>query len=115
MRLAVPLLFVALGAAVAGVDACTATGAPKPQTVADLKALEADALEGLPVACMVVDVVDPAATAVCAILDAADNVIATATARGTPAAVTALVAAKPMPASVAASIQVQRAVGRARL
>ena len=86
---------------------CLPSGAPTPQTVADLKAAESDVLEALPVACTIADILDPTgATVVCAILDADGAALSTVTkALPSPAIAAAVVAAHPAAPVVAKSLK----------
>jgi hypothetical protein len=68
---------IPLGIAIFG---CNANGTPKPQTVVDIKAIEADVFELIPVGCAVATALDPGgAIIVCAVIDAAENVLKSVT------------------------------------
>jgi len=83
--------------------ACLSSGAPKPQTIADLQAAEADLKVAIPVACVLADALDPALmTAICVVADAADNLLTTpaVVTTGSSSQAAALVMAHPATAAV---------------
>jgi hypothetical protein len=100
-----PVLFMALLGLI--LAACNPNGTPKPQTVQDLKTVEATLLDDLPVACTIADAIDPAQmTAICAVVDTADTLLTAAhvVQTSSPAAAAALVAAHPASPAVVAKL-----------
>ncbi len=75
--------------------------------LASLNTAETTVLDALPVACTIADAIDPAgSTVVCAILDAAGNVLESATKQlESPAIAAALVAKHPSSVVVAAKLK----------
>lgn len=83
---------------------CLASGAPTPAAAT----IEGDILKGIPLACVVADVLDPALmTPICAVVDTADNLLTppVTPVAATPAIAAAFVAAHPASPAVALKLR----------
>lgn len=104
--LALPVIIAALVFAIP--VSCLPSGAPTPQTAADLAAAETDLKAAIPVACVIAEAIDPALmTVVCAVADAADNLITppSVVVTSSPAQAAALVVAHPATSGVTAKLK----------